>query len=82
MDLHHLTEQIFSNLDLAEQIFLNLDINSLWQCQKVNDHWWEMLINPWFWFKRMKQNSKLSQVHQKEWMDFCEKLNKVNLTKD
>merc|ERR1719510_416785 len=30
----------------------------------------------------MTQNNRLSQEHQKEWMDFCEKLCKLNLTKD
>merc|ERR1719510_113713 len=30
----------------------------------------------------MTQNNRLSQEHQKEWMDFCEKLYKLNLTKD
>merc|ERR1719510_1883392 len=30
----------------------------------------------------MTQNTTLSQEHQKEWMDFCEKLSKLNLTKD
>merc|ERR1719510_707323 len=30
----------------------------------------------------MTQNTTLSQEHQKEWMDFCEKLCKLNLTKD
>merc|ERR1712020_316066 len=30
----------------------------------------------------MMQNNRLSQEHQKEWMDFCEKLCKLNLTKD
>merc|ERR1719510_849521 len=29
----------------------------------------------------MTQNTTLSQEHQKEWMDFCEKLSKLNLTK-
>merc|ERR1719266_2769046 len=29
----------------------------------------------------MTQNTTLSQEHQKEWMDFCEKLCKLNLTK-
>merc|ERR1719367_124200 len=30
----------------------------------------------------MKYNAKLSEEHQKEWKDFCEKLSKLNLTKD
>jgi len=30
----------------------------------------------------MQQYAKLSEEHQKEWMDFCEKLSKLNLTKD
>ena len=67
---------------IAEQIFSNLDRKSLRRCQKVNDHWGNILRNPWFWFNRMKPNTRLSQEHQKEWMDFCEKLSKLNLTKD
>merc|ERR1719433_293500 len=30
----------------------------------------------------MSQSTTLSQEHQKEWMKFCEKLNKLNLTND
>ena len=67
---------------IAENIFSRLDRKSLWQCQKVNDHWWNILMKPWFWFNRMKQNTKLSKEQQNEWMRFCEKLSKVNLTKD
>ena len=67
---------------IAENIFSHLDRKSLWQCQKVNDHWWNILMKPWFWFNRMKQNTKLSKEHQNEWMRFCEKLSKLNLTKD
>ena len=67
---------------IAEQIFSNLDRNSLRECQKVNNGWWNILMKPWFWFNRMKLNTKLSLVHQKEWMDFCEKLSKLNLRKD
>ena len=70
--LHHIAEQIFSNLDRI----------SLQECQKVNIHWWNILIKPWFWFNRMKTNGKLSLEHQKEWMTFCEKLSKTNFTKD
>ena len=51
-------------------------------CQKVNEHWATILRNPWFWFNRMKQNTELSQENQKDWMDFCENLSKLNLTKD
>ena len=67
---------------IAEQIFSNLDKKSIWQCQKVNNDWWNILVKPRFWFDRMKPNTKLSQEHQKEWMKFCEKLSKLHLTKD
>ena len=79
MDLITTTPGLFH---IAEQIFSNLDRNSLLQCCEVNEHWANILRNPWFWFNRMKQNTKLSQEDQKEWEDFCEKLNKLNLTKD
>ena len=77
MDLITTTPGLFH---IAEQIFSNLDRNSLLQCFEVNEHWANILRNPWFWFKRMKQNTKLSKEDQKEWMVFCEKLNKLNLT--
>ena len=67
---------------IAEQIFSYLDVNSLLKCQKVNDYWWNILVKPWFWFNRMKRNTKLSNEHQNEWIRFCEMLSKVNLTKD
>jgi len=44
--------------------------------------WGSILRNPWFWFRRMEHYAKLSEEHQKEWKDFCEKLSKLNLTKD
>ena len=69
-------------IHIAEQIFSNLDRNDLLQCQEVNEYWASILRNPWFWYNRMTQNTTLSQEHQKEWMDFCEKLSKLNLTKD
>ena len=67
---------------IAEQIFSNLDRRNLLQCQKVNEYWASILRNPWFWYKRMSQSTTLSQEHQKEWMKFCEKLSKLNLTND
>ena len=67
---------------IAEQIFSNLDFISILQCQKVNDHWWNIIMKPLFWFNKMKKNTKLSQEHQNEWMIFIEKLSKLNLTKD
>ena len=69
-------------INIAEEIFSNLDRNSLLECQKVNEYWGSILRNPWFWFRRMEHYAKLSEEHQKEWKDFCEKLSKVNLTKD
>ena len=69
-------------IHIAEQIFSNLDRYSLLICQKVNVYWASILQNPWFWFNRMMQNTTLSQVHQKEWMKFCENLSKLILTKD
>ena len=69
-------------IHIAEQIFSYLDRYSLLICQKVNVYWASILQNPWFWFNRMMQNTTLSQVHQKEWMKFCENLSKLILTKD
>ena len=67
---------------IAEQIFLNLDFFSIWQCQKVNNHWWNIIMNPLFWFYKMKTSTKLSQENQNEWIIFCEKLSKLNITQD
>ena len=69
-------------LHIAEQIFSNLDRNDLLQCQEVNESWASILRNPWFWYKRMMKNTTLSEEHQREWSNFCEKLSKLNLTKD
>ena len=70
-------------IHIAEQIFTNLDRKELLQCQKVNEYWAIILRNPWFWYHRMTQNNTLlSEEHQKEWMDFCEKLSKLDLTRD
>ena len=66
---------------IAEEIFSNLDRNSLCKCQKVNNHWWNIIMNPWFSFNRIKLHNKLLLGNQKEWMKFCEKLGKLNLTK-
>ena len=88
----HIQQVTIMNIDLitrtpglihiAEQIFSNLDRNSLLICQEVNEHWASILRNPWFWYNRIIQNTTLSQEHQKEWMKFCEKLKKLNLTRD
>ena len=70
-------------IHIAEQIFSNLDRNDLLQCQKVNEYWASILRK--VWYNRMKQNTTsttLSQEQQKEWMNFCEKLIKCNLTKE
>ena len=67
-------------IHIAEKIFSYLDKNDLMQCQEVNEYWAIILRYPWFWYTRMKQKSTLSQEHLKEWMDFCEKLSKLNLT--
>ena len=69
-------------IHIAEQIFSNLDRQNLLQCQKVNENWASFLRNPWFWYNRMKQNTTLSEVHQEEWSKFCEKLKKLDQTKD
>ena len=69
-------------IHIAEEIFSNLDRNSLLEYQKVNEYWECIIRNPWFWFRRMQHYAKLSEEHQKEWKDFCEKLSKLNLTKD
>ena len=88
----HIQQVTIMNIDLitrtpglihiAEQIFSNLDRNSLLICQEVNEHWASILRNPWFWYNRIVQTTTLSQEHQKEWMDFCEKLSKLDLTRD
>ena len=69
-------------IQIAEQIFSNLAINDLFQCQNVNEYWASILRNPWFWYNRMTQNNILSEMQQKEWSNFCEKLKKIDLTKD
>ena len=70
-------------IHIAEKIFTNLDRKELLQCQKVNEYWAIILRNPWFWYQRMTQNNTLlSEENQKEWMDFCEKLSKLDLTRD
>ena len=67
---------------IAEQIFINLDFYSIWQCRKVNDHWWNIIMKPLFWFNKMKTSTMLSHEHQEEWIRFCEKLSKLNITQD
>ena len=67
---------------IAEEIFSNLDRNDLLQCQEVNEYWASILRNPWFWYNRMTQQTMLSQEHQKEWMEFCEKLSKLIFMKE
>ena len=69
-------------IQIAEQIFSNLAINDLFQCQKVNEYWASILRNPWFWYKRMTQKNILTKIQQKEWSNFCDKLNKLDLTKE
>ena len=69
-------------IHIAEQIFSNLDRYSLLICQKVNVHWASILQNPWFWLNRTMQKTTLSQEHQKEWIKFCEKLSKLDITED
>ena len=67
---------------IAEQIFLNLDKNDLLRCQEVNEYWASILRDPWLWYRKKIQNTKLTQEHQKEWMNSCERLSTLNLTKD
>ena len=67
---------------IAEQIFINLDFYSIWQCRKVNDHWRNIIMKPLFWFNKMKMSTMLSHEHQEEWIRFCEKLSKLNITQD
>ena len=69
-------------IQIAEQIFSNLAINDLFQCQNVNEYWASILRNPWFWYKRMTQKNILTEIQQKEWSNFCDKLNKLDLTKE
>ena len=61
-------------IHIAEQIFSNLDRCDILRCQEVNEYWASILRNPWFWYNRMMQKNTLTQEHQKEWKDFCEKL--------
>jgi len=79
MDLITITPGL---IHIAEEIFSNLDRNSLLECQKVNEYWGSILRNPWFWFRRMEHYAKLSEEHQNEWKEFCEKLCKLKLTED
>ena len=79
MDLITITPGL---IHIAEEIFSNLDRNSLLECQKVNEYWGSILRNPWFWFRRMEHYAKLSEEHQSEWKEFCEKLCKLKLTED
>merc|ERR1719219_23212 len=80
---------------IAEKIFSNLEKNDLLQCQEVNEYWASILRSPLFWYKRIKQNNilsaltpkkidkngnQLSQEHQNQWVDFCEKLSTKNMT--
>ena len=67
---------------VAEQILSNLDINNLLKCQNVNKYWRSIVRNPWFRYNKMLQNTTLSQRHQKEWKKLCEKLSKLEITKD
>ena len=67
---------------VAEQILSNLDTNNLLKCQNVNKYWRSIVRNPWFRYNKMLQNTTLSQTDQKEWKKLCEKLSKLELTKD
>ena len=69
-------------IHIAEQIFSKLDRKNLLLCQEVNEYWATILRNPWFWYNRIMKNTTLSKEDQKDWMNFCEKLNKLDLTKD
>ena len=69
-------------IQIAEQIFSNFVIKDLFQCQNVNEYWASILRNPWFWYKRMAQKNILTEMQQKEWSNFCDKLNKLDLTKE
>ena len=67
---------------VAEQILSNFDTNNLLKCQNVNKYWRSIVRNPWFRYNKMLQNTTLSQTDQKEWKKLCEKLSKLELTKD
>jgi len=73
-------------IDVAEKIFSNLERKDLLQCQQVNEYWASILLNPWFWHKRMKKinkfGKKLSQENQDKWTKFCEKLSETHFTKN
>ena len=68
-------------VEVLEEVFSYLDKNDLLNCLKVNKYWARILRNPWFWYKRMMQDNILSEMHQKEWSNFCDKLDKSDLTK-
>ena len=41
---------------IANEIFLNLnDEILLLECQRVNQHWRNLVRNPWFWYKKCIQ---------------------------
>ena len=42
---------------IAERIFMDLDQEKLLLCEEVNENWRTILKNPWFWYKKCRQNS-------------------------
>ena len=61
-------EKIISNpglQHLAEEVFWNLDIQDLYVCTQINQSCKQILENPLFWLKKLKN---LSKENQKDWI--------------
>lgn len=64
---------------LAETIFINLNCEDLLNCQKVNENWRRILLNPWFWYNKSKHDSLLAPGFQLAWTKFIQRLSDSNL---
>ena len=58
---------------IAERIFMDLDYEKLLLCEEVNDNWRTLLKNPWFWYKKCRQNSTLSVYQVEQMKQFTQK---------
>ena len=63
---------------IVERIFMDLDQEKLLLCEEVNENWRTILKNPWFWYKKCRQNSTLS-IYQSELKNFISKVENENL---
>ena len=67
------------HIAVAERIFMDLDQEKLLLCEEVNENWKTILKNPWFWYKKCRQNSTLS-VYQSEWENFIPVMESADLS--